>query len=181
MQLHVLFLHICSLLHFIFHRNVHNFSWIFCFWHCPYSFEVNSANQINCCRWSLAPNPKWKRLKGSWLVVILTLMLKLLPTSVAKVLQNIELLMGHFCGPPAESPTTHNTSNILLCLRMNHVLYIGYIQHNQNKLNIVIGGKPPNPISVCTVIHKSIIFIICYKYWWGILQFYPVFFLEMNK
>ncbi len=36
-------------------------------------------------------------------------------------------------GPPAESPTTHNTSNIVLCLEMHHVLYIGYTQHNQYK------------------------------------------------
>ncbi len=35
--------------------------------------------------------------------------------------------------PLAESSTTHNTSSILLCLGMHHVLYIGYIQHNQYK------------------------------------------------
>ncbi len=41
------------------------------------------------------------------------------------------ILHGEGLRPPVESPTIHNTSNIQLCLGMHHVLYIGYIQHNQ--------------------------------------------------
>ncbi len=52
------------------------------------------------------------------------------------------------------SPTTHNTSNILLCLGMHHVLYIGYIQHNQYKLTLWLGQAPIPPFQF--VIHKSI-------------------------
>ncbi len=58
--------------------------------------------------------------------------------------------MSRLCNDLAcMSPTTHNTTNILLCLGMHHVLSNGYIQHNQYKLTLWLGASPQTPISVC--------------------------------
>ncbi len=52
------------------------------------------------------------------------------------------------CSPPAESPTTICQSNyncsIWLCLKMYRVIYQIY-PTKSIQINIVIGGKPPNP------------------------------------
>ncbi len=44
-----------------------------------------------------------------------------------------------------QNPPPHNTTNILLCLVMHHH-HVYWLYTTQSiQINIVIGGKPPNP------------------------------------
>ncbi len=87
--------------HFRIIFSVYIFPCFFCFRHFPLCFKVKLTNQMNCYTQSIAPKVKWKSFSNwmwriQWWVVDLTLMIKLLPNSVAKVLPRIELLPGLF-------------------------------------------------------------------------------------